>query len=70
MKKKKKLKLYKVVMTFDMSWGSMSRRRSLTYRTTQPQRFLTRVRNFGYLSRGRMIAAHRLIEARIVEVKA
>lgn len=67
--KKIKRKLYKVLMTFDMSWGSRSQRSTLTKRTYSPRSFVYSVRNYGYLSRGRFIPATRLIEARIVEVK-
>lgn len=63
-------RIYKVFMTFDMSWGVRTARTTLTRRTTIPRRFLSNVRLFGYFSRGRFIPATRLIEARIVEVKS
>ena len=66
--KKPKRKLYKVIMTFDMSWGVRSIRTTLTKRTLYPRGFISGVRHSGYLSRGRFIPATRLIEARIVEV--
>lgn len=59
---------FRVELTFDMSWGVRSRLVTLSRRTRTPKRFLSNIRLFGYLSRGRYIPATRLVEARITRV--
>ncbi len=63
-------KTYRVIMTFDLSWGGISRRNFLTHRTNDPRAFLARVRTYGYYARNRFIPPSRLIQARVEEVKA
>jgi hypothetical protein len=64
----KKVQMYRVIMTFDMSWGSISRRKTLSARSDYPRTFIDHVKSIRHASRGRFIPASRLIEARIEKI--